>query len=186
MAAASISKLIGKDLDISLIESDAIGTVGVGEATIPTMITLHQLLKIDEREFMAAVPGTFKLGISFENWKNLDENYIPPLVLLARLLGSGFPALLAKGKAAGGLSGEFGDYCTELQAAKNNKFAVMPRNGLNYAFHMDAGLYAKFLHESLRTMALKEVEGKITQVVTDPQSGNINHVTLRVWSADRR
>ena len=76
MAAAAISKLIGKNINVKLVESDAIGTVGVGEATIPTMLTLHKLLKIDERDFMAAVQGTFKLGISFENWKNVDENYI--------------------------------------------------------------------------------------------------------------
>ena len=72
MAAASISKLIGKTVSVSLVESDEIGTVGVGEATIPTMITLHQLLKLDERDFMASVQGTFKLGISFENWKNVN------------------------------------------------------------------------------------------------------------------
>jgi tryptophan 7-halogenase len=76
MAAASISKLIGKTIDVTLVESDEIGTVGVGEATIPSMITLHRLLKIDERDFMASVQGTFKLGISFENWKNVNENYI--------------------------------------------------------------------------------------------------------------
>ena len=70
MAAASLSKLIGRDLDISLIESDQIGTVGVGEATIPTFFALHQLLKINEAEFLSEVQGTIKLGISFENWKN--------------------------------------------------------------------------------------------------------------------
>lgn len=178
MAAASISKLIGRDLDISLIESDAIGTVGVGEATIPTMITLHQLLKIDEREFMAEVQGTFKLGISFENWKNLNENYIHSFGFTGKdCWAAGFQHFWLKGKQQG-LAGEFGDYCTELQAAKNNKFAVMPRNGLNYAFHMDAGLYAKFLRRIAEENGAKRIEGKITQVVTDPQSGNINHVTL--------
>ena len=72
MAAASISKLIGKNLDITLIESDQIPTVGVGEATIPSLLILHQLLKIKEEEFVAAVHGTFKLGISFENWRNVN------------------------------------------------------------------------------------------------------------------
>ena len=178
MAAASISKLIGKDLDISLIESDAIGTVGVGEATIPTMLTLHQLLKIDEREFMAAVQGTFKLGISFENWKNLNENYIHSFGFTGKdCWAAGFQHFWLKGKQQG-LSSEFGDYCAELQAAKNNKFAVIPRNGLNYAFHMDAGLYAKFLRNIAEQHGAKRVEGKITQVVSDQQSGYINHVIL--------
>ncbi|MDE0745843.1 MAG: tryptophan 7-halogenase, partial [SAR202 cluster bacterium] len=70
MAAASISRLIGRDLNITLVESDEIGTVGVGEATIPTFFALHQLLKINEAEFLSEVQGTIKLGISFENWKN--------------------------------------------------------------------------------------------------------------------
>ena len=178
MAAASISKLIGNDLDISLIESDAIGTVGVGEATIPTMITLHQLLKIDEREFMAAVQGTFKLGIAFENWKNLDENYIHSFGFTGKdCWAAGFQHFWLKGKQQG-LASEFGDYCAELQAAKNNKFAVMPRNGLNYAFHMDAGLYAKFLRKIAEENGTQRIEGKITQVITDPQNGYINHVIL--------
>jgi len=178
MAAASISKLIGKNLDISLVESDAIGTVGVGEATIPTMITLHQLLKIDEREFMAAVQGTFKLGIAFESWKNLDENYIHSFGFTGKdCWAAGFQHFWLKGKEQG-ISGEFGDYCAELQAAKNNKFAVMPRNGLNYAFHMDASLYAKFLRKIAEENGCKRIEGKITEVATDSQSGHINHVTL--------
>src|SRR5687767_2495520 len=75
-AAAALSKTLGKVLDITLIESDDIATVGVGEATIPPMLTFHRLLEIDEREFMAATQATFKLGISFENWRNVGEHYI--------------------------------------------------------------------------------------------------------------
>ena len=76
MAAASLAKLIGRNLDIKLVESDQIPTVGVGEATIPSLLILHQLLEIREEEFVAAVHGTFKLGISFENWRNVNEDYI--------------------------------------------------------------------------------------------------------------
>ncbi len=76
MAAAALSKILGKVLDITLIESDEIGTVGVGEATIPTLVTFHRLLEINEQKFMAAVQGTFKLGIGFENWRDLGEDYI--------------------------------------------------------------------------------------------------------------
>ena len=68
MAAAALSRTLGKVLDITLVESEEIGTVGVGEATIPTLVTFHRLLDINEQEFMAAVQGTIKLGISFENW----------------------------------------------------------------------------------------------------------------------
>ena len=76
MVAALMSKTLGKSLDIKLIESDEIGTVGVGEATIPTLLTFHELLEINEQEFMAATQATFKLGIGFENWRNVNENYI--------------------------------------------------------------------------------------------------------------
>ena len=75
MVAASISKLLGKNLEITLIESDEIGTVGVGEATIPPLLTLHQLLKINESDFMAATNATFKLGINFENWRDNGMDY---------------------------------------------------------------------------------------------------------------
>ena len=76
MTAAALSKLIGQTLAITLVESEEIGTVGVGEATIPTLMTLHKLLKIDEREFLKAVKGTIKLGIQFENWLRADHRYI--------------------------------------------------------------------------------------------------------------
>src|SRR6187549_2712936 len=76
MVAAGLSKTLGKLLDIKLVESDEIGTVGVGEATIPTLVLFHRLLGINEQEFMAATQGTFKLGIGFENWRDRGENYI--------------------------------------------------------------------------------------------------------------
>ena len=75
MAAATISATIGKRLDVTLIESDAIPTVGVGEATVPSLLTIHQLLKIPEAEFLKAVNGTYKLGIMFENWTRLNHQY---------------------------------------------------------------------------------------------------------------
>src|SRR5258706_5442802 len=76
MMAAALSKTLGQVLDICLIESDEIGTVGVGEATIPPIIIFHRLLDINEQKFMAAMQATFKLGIAFENWRQLGETYI--------------------------------------------------------------------------------------------------------------
>jgi tryptophan halogenase len=178
MAAASIAKLLGKDLDISLIESDEIGTVGVGEATIPTMITLHQLLGINEREFVAAVQGTFKLGISFENWKNVGQDYIHSFGFTGKdCWAAGFQHFWLKGKERG-ISADFGEYCAELQAAKQNKFAVLQRNALNYAYHMDAGLYAKFLRNIAEQNSAVRIEGKIVEVSTCNDTGDITHVTL--------
>ena len=78
MAAAAIARALGKVLDIELIESDAIGTVGVGEATIPPIRNLHLLLELDEADFLREVNGTYKLGIEFQNWGHLGERYFHP------------------------------------------------------------------------------------------------------------
>ena len=76
MTAAAMSKLMGKNLDITLVESEMIGTIGVGEATIPTMVWFNRLLGINEVDFIREVQGTYKLGIRFENWGGLNEEYI--------------------------------------------------------------------------------------------------------------
>ena len=78
VAAAALVKQLGKLLDVVLVESDQIGTVGVGEATIPPMRTFHSLLGIDEQEFMRATESVFKLGISFKNWGQIGDHYIHP------------------------------------------------------------------------------------------------------------
>jgi len=178
MAAASLARLIGQHLDISLIESDEIGTVGVGEATIPTMMTLHQLLKINEQEFLTAVQGTFKLGISFENWKNIGESYIHSFGLTGQdCWAGGFQHFWLKGKERG-ISEDFGHYSAELMAAKAGKFAVLPNNGLSYAYHMDASLYAKFLRKMAEKSAVERIEGKVVKVNVDTSSGGIETLVL--------
>jgi tryptophan halogenase len=178
MAAASLAKLLGKTLDITLIESDEIPTVGVGEATIPTLLTLHKLLGIDEREFMAEVNGTFKLGISFENWRDLDEDYIHSFGFTGKdCWAAGFQHFWLKGKRMG-IAKDFGEYCGELVAAKQNKFAVIPKNMLNYAYHIDAGLYAKFLRKLAEKHGAKRVEGKIVDVSQNSETGFIEQLTL--------
>jgi len=178
MAAASLSRLIGKNIHVSLIESDEIGTVGVGEATIPTMMTLHQLLKIDEREFLSEVQGTFKLGISFESWKNINEDYIHSFGLTGQdCWAGGFQHFWLKGKQRG-ISEDFGHYSTELMAAKSGKFAVLPNNGLSYAYHMDASLYAKFLRKMAEKSAVERIEGKVVKINIDTSSGDIETLIL--------
>ncbi len=178
MAAASLAKLLGKTLDITLIESDQIPTIGVGEATIPTLLTLHKLLDIDEREFMAEVNGTFKLGISFENWRDLNEDYIHSFGFTGKdCWAAGFQHFWLKGKRLG-IAKEFGEYCGELVAAKQDKFAIVPKNMLNYAYHIDAGLYAKFLRKLAEKHGAKRVEGKIVEVGQNNETGFIEKLTL--------
>lgn len=178
MAAAALSKLLGKTLDITLIESDEIGTVGVGEATIPTLITLHELLQIKEQDFVSAVKGTFKLGISFENWRDVGEDYIHTFGYTGKdCWAAGFQHFWLKGQKLG-ISEEYGEYCPEWAAAKDNRFAVLPNQALNYAYHFDASLYAKFLRGIAEENGATRQEGKIRTVEQHPETGFITGVTL--------
>jgi tryptophan halogenase len=165
MVAALLSKVLGKALDIRLVESDEIGTVGVGEATIPTLLTYHQLLGINEQEFMAATQATFKLGIQFENWRNVGEHYFHSFGLTGKdHWTAGFQHFWLKGRERG-LASNYGDYCLELRAGLEGRFAHLPRNGLNYAFHLDASRYAVFLRGLSEGFGVQRIEGKIAQVL---------------------
>ncbi|MFC4309760.1 tryptophan halogenase family protein [Steroidobacter flavus] len=178
MVAAGLSRTLGKALDIKLVESDEIGTVGVGEATIPTLVTFHRLLDINEQEFMAATQGTFKLGIGFENWRNVGQHYIHSFGTTGKdHWTAGFQHFWLKGRQRN-LAGDYGDYCVELKAALENKFAHLPRGGMNYAFHIDAGLYAKFLRKFSEGYGVQRIEGKITNVLTHDDSGFIKAIRL--------
>ena len=178
MAAAGLSKILGKVLDITLIESDEIGTVGVGEATIPTLVLFHQLLAINEQKFMAATQGTFKLGIAFENWRDLNEDYIHSFGTTGRdHWTAGFQHFWMKGRERG-LAGDYGDYCLELKAALESRFAHLPNNGMNYAFHIDATLYARFLRTFSEDLGVNRVEGKIVEVKSNSESGFIESLRL--------
>jgi tryptophan halogenase len=178
MVAAALSKTLGKVLDIKLIESDEIGTVGVGEATIPPLVGFHRLLDIGEQDFMAATQATFKLGIAFENWRNVNEHYIHSFGMTGKdHWTAGFQHFWLKGVSRN-LAGDYGDYCLELKAALESKFAHLPRNGMNYAFHIDAGLYAKFLRKFSEGYGTKRIEGKIVEAPVDPKTGFIKSVKL--------
>ena len=124
LAAAALSHQLGKVLDITLIESDEIGTIGVGEATIPPIRVFHKLLQIDEQEFMRATAATFKLGISFENWGLKGDHYIHSFGR------NGKPTWMCEfhnfwlRSLELGVQSELGEYCFELQAAKAGKFGI--------------------------------------------------------------
>ena len=178
MAAASFGRTIGKTLDIVLVESDVIGTVGVGEATIPTLLTLHDVLKIKEQDFVKAVQGTFKLGISFEGWRDVGKDYIHSFGWTGKdTWAAGFHNFWLKGLKRG-ISKEYGSYCNEWLAAKRHRFAVLPNQNLNYAYHMDASLYAKYLRGMAEEQGVVRKEGKITEVEQDSESGFITGIRL--------
>lgn len=178
ITAAALSRQMGEILEIVLVESDEIGTVGVGEASIPPMRTFHKLLKIDEQEFMRATSATFKLGISFENWGEIGQKYIHSFGKTGRetwLADFHHFWLCAKEK---GMAEEFGDYCFEHVAARANKFATGPDASINYAYHLDAGRYAAFLRRLSEEKGVKRIEGKIARVNQNRTTGFIESIDL--------
>ncbi|WP_237066393.1 tryptophan halogenase family protein [Microbulbifer guangxiensis] len=178
MTAAAISKLMGKNLDITLVESESIGTIGVGEATIPTLVFFHRLLGIDEAEFLAATQGTYKLGIQFENWRDVGKDYMHAFGVTGKdCWACGFQHFWLRAKELG-FAGDFGEYCLERRAAEAHKFTHLPKNGLNYAFHIDATRYAAYLRKFSEGFGVKRVEGKIEQVQQHPDSGYIQSLRL--------
>ena len=178
MAAAGLSKVLGRLLDIKLIESDEIGTVGVGEATIPTLMNFHNLLEINEQEFMAETQATFKLGISFESWRNVKEDYIHSFgVTGTDHWTAGFQHFWHKGVQRG-LAGDYGDYCLELKASRENRFAHLPNQGMNYAYHLDASRYSKYLRRLSEPRGVQRIEGKIVRYTKHEGSGDVRSVIL--------
>ena len=177
-AASALAKQLGPLLDITLVESEEIGTVGVGEATIPTFRSFHALLGVDEQEFMRETQATFKLGIAFENWGHLGDRYIHPFGDVGKSTWMGdfhHMWLMAK---AGGFGGDLDDYCFELKVADAGKFALTQNPAINYAYHLDAGMYAGFLRGRFEGNGVTRVEGKIGEVEQDPESGHVTALVL--------
>lgn len=179
LTAYSLVKRLGNLLDITLIESDEIGTVGVGEATIPTMCRFHQLVEIDESEFMRATQATFKLGIVLENWGAPGDSYIHSFGEIGQSTWMAEFHQYWMEAHANGFGGSLEDYCLEWKAAKAGKFAVRAgETPLTYAFHLDATAYAGFLRKKSESLGVRRVEGKINEVSVDPVTGNIQSLEV--------
>ena len=185
MTAAALSKaLAGADVTITLVESDAIGTIGVGEATIPTIHWFNQIVGLDEAAFMSATGATWKLGIEFAGWNGPGSAYFHPfgtfgapgdgVMFLHRLIR----ARLEGHKAV------TEDYSLTAQAARAARFQhpVADRRSmlstLGYAFHFDAGLYARHLRERAEANGVDRVEGKVERVERDGETGFITALAL--------
>jgi len=176
--AMALSRQFGELLDITLIESNEIGTVGVGEATFPTICTFHRIHGIDEKEFLSATAGSIKLGISFENWTRKSDRYIHSFGFIGQSHWLGeFHNYWMAAKSMG-YEGELEDFCFELQAAKHHKFAITEKPKINYAYHFDASLYARFLRQLSEAKGVKRIEGKISTVKQNPDDGFIEAVIM--------
>ncbi len=178
ISASTLSYALNNSVNIILVESDDIPTVGVGEATIPPIILLHQVLGLNEREVLAKVGGTFKLGIQFENWSKIGKKYIHSFGSAGKdNWACRFIHYWLRGKEIG-INREYGDYCLEHLAARENKFLITQGGLKKYAYHLDAALYAKLLREYSEKNGVIRKEGKITQVKICAESGGIKALIL--------
>jgi tryptophan halogenase len=183
MAAAALARTMGDSIELTLVESDAIGTVGVGESTIPPLVIYNRLLGIDEAEFMRATQATFKLGIEFENWKQDGASYFHSFGLTGiDHWSAGFQHFWMHGQTKGH-DWSYDDYCLELQAAHAGKFAHLPDNRMNYAYQLDSTLYAAYLRKLAETDGARRIEGKIAEVQLDSANGQI--AALKLESGER-
>jgi tryptophan halogenase len=178
VAAAALSHQFHGILDMVLIESEEIGTVGVGESTIPPIRAFHRLLGIDEQEFMRATAATFKLGILFEDWGKIGDRYIHPFGMTGKSTWSCNFHHFWMHSLARGIKSEYGEFCLEHQAAKAGKFFTGPNAETSYAYHLDAGIYAKFLRKFSEKFGVRRVEGKIKEVRQNAESGFIESLVL--------
>ncbi|WP_031553923.1 tryptophan halogenase family protein [Parvularcula oceani] len=194
MTAATLSKLLKNDYcDITLIESDAIGTVGVGEATIPQIGTFNRTLGINEDDFVRRTKGTFKLGIEFADWGRKGDRYIHPFGPYGLdMEGVSFHAYFLKNHPDADPDA-LARYSLQSIAAKKNLFmrpvqaGNSPLSKIAYAFHFDAGLYARFLREEAEGRGVNRVEGRIGDVALRGEDGFVQSVTLedgRQFEAD--
>ncbi len=178
VSAMALSKQFGELLDITLVESEEIGTVGVGESTVPPIVAFHSLLGIDEREFMRECAATFKVAIWFENWGRLGSWYLHPF---GRFGQSTWMAefyhfwLHARSQ---GHKVPLGEYCYEWLAAVKSRFALRENPKINYAYHFDAALYARFMRRYAEARGVKRMEGKIKTVRTRGDDGFVESIEL--------
>lgn len=185
MTAATLSRTLDlKNIRIRLVESDSIGTVGVGEATIPNIISFNRMLGIDEPTFMRETAATIKYGIEFVDWTQDGERYFHPFGTHGvDLDGLSFHQHWTRAKETGQIS-RIEDYCLTAQAALSGKAASPssdpnnPLSMLSHAYQFDAALYAAFLRRYAEDRGLERVEGKIISVDLAPENGFITSVDL--------
>ena len=185
MTAAALSSLLTpENVAITLVESEQIGTIGVGEATIPDIINFNRMLGIDEDEFMKATHATFKLGIEFVDWGKPGSVYIHPFGTHGvDMNGIDFHHYWLHSRA-GGNTHPIDEYSLCAVAAAQNRFTLTDPNPqkigshIRYAYHFDATLYARYLRDYAETRGVRRVEGKVAKVVQNPENGHITALEL--------
>lgn len=185
MTAAAFGRFLGRRCRVRLVESEEIGTVGVGEATIPQIRVFNQALGIDEDQFMRATQATFKLAIEFVGWRTPDHRYMHAFGDVGRDSGLlPFHQTWLRARAEG-VAGDFGRYSLNRVAALADRMQRGPARtaralpDMPYAFHFDAGLYAAFLRRFAEERGVERIEGRIAAVERDADSGDVATLRLR-------
>ncbi len=185
MTAAALShKLRGLPIRIELVESDEIGTVGVGEATLPLIRKFNEALNIDEATFMKETEATFKLGIEFRDWGRPGDRYIHPFGDYGQPVdGLAFYQAWLRLRELGETT-RLDDYCYPIIAAERGRFR-RPGDGpdaiaaaFGYAYQFDSSLYARFLRRYAEARGVIRTEGKVAETQCDPESGFVRSLTL--------
>lgn len=187
MCASALSRMIAHaGVSVTLVESDDIGTVGVGEATIPDIKIFNAMLGLDEDDFLRQTNGTFKLGIEFVDWRKPGSRYMHPFAVFGvDFQAVKFHQFWLKALASGADVGELGHYNLCAVAAALGRFTRPPEgpksvlSSLRYAYHFDAGLYAAYLRRYSETRGVERVEGKIVAIDLDPRNGFVAAVRLQ-------
>ncbi|GGD62481.1 tryptophan halogenase family protein [Croceicoccus mobilis] len=194
MAAAALSRFAGGHR-IVLVESEAIGTVGVGEATIPQIHLFNAALGIDEAEFLRETKGSFKLGIEFDGWLREGTSYMHAFGAIGRSAGLlPFQHYWLRAKQAGFAKplqryslNELAARTQRMQRGRMQRGRTAAGAEMAYAYHFDAGLYAAYLRRIAEARGVTRHEGMIASVERDRATGDIASVTLddgRVLAAD--
>ncbi len=190
VSAAALARFFNKgNMDIVLVESEQIGIIGVGEATIPHLRSFNETLGLDEAEFMRRTQATFKMGIEFKNWGRIGDSYIHPFGEIGqRLAGVDFHHYVTKLRAAGKDVNPF-DHCLPVRAAKQGKFDFPAQDKTSilstftFAYHLDASLYAPVLREYSENLGVRRIEGKVVDVALRPEDGFITSIKLENGSS---
>ena len=190
MAAAGLRRRLTADYHILLVESDEIGTVGVGEATLPHLKLFNDMLGLDEAEFMRETQATFKLGIEFCGWDRPGDRYIHPFGAFGEPFGGvGFQHHWLRLRTHGRPVAPLQAYSYAVAAARANAFELPDedpasiRSTYSYAYHFDAGRFADYLRRWATARGVERIEGKVATVERDGEGGAIASLTLE--SGDR-
>lgn len=187
MAAVMLATYCGRDIQVTLVESDAIGIIGVGEATIPPIRKFNNFIRLDEAAFVRDTHATFKLGIEFHNWGRVGDRYLHQFGHTGREIDEALK--LHHWWLLGRLAGEpdypaWEDVFPARALAREDRFALPSRDPSDmlgrytYAYHFDAHLYAGHLRKLAEQRGAQRVEGQISGVERDAQSGHVTAVQL--------